>query len=92
MESLSSEKQSLVSNYESKLESVHSEFQEVKAGLSNANEKLKKANLVKDELTSKLQAMKKDQEKLEHNLNAKVIKKIVESNFFEQLEHFGIFS
>ena len=53
---------------------------------------MKKANLVKDELTSKLQAMKKDQEKLEHNLNAKVIKKIVESNFFEQLEHFGIFS
>jgi hypothetical protein len=72
LESVSSEKQSLISNYESKLELVHTELQEAKTGLSNANEKLKKANQVKDELTTKLQILKKDQEKLEQNINAKV--------------------
>ena len=52
---------------------LHVELQEAKTGLSNAIEKTKKTNQAKEDLATKLDTLKKEYEKLEGNLQTKVI-------------------
>ncbi len=47
-------------------------LQEVKTGLSNTTEKLKKTNQAKEEISAKFEVLKKEFEKLEENFQAKV--------------------
>ncbi len=47
-------------------------LQEVKTGLSNTTEKLKKTSQAKEEMSTKFEVLKKEFEKLEENFQAKV--------------------
>ena len=67
------EKQKSTQEYESKLESLHSQLNETKTTLSSTLEKLKKVSQVKEDLSAKHEAQQTENAKLVADLQTKVV-------------------